>query len=120
MSDRILKFKEELDENITNGKLNKELRDRQIKECNYNLYDGYPMHSFYLGSERHFPGMMSFSSYPNKLIILDEEDIAYFKNKYLNEDIVNRLISEKQEKEDAELRYDKELSELKKKYNKDI
>lgn len=106
MENDVLKFSNQLSESIKADKINGEL-DNSIKD-GANAYDAMlkqlPSYKFVLGSY-YVPGGMTYmiQNPITRLITLDNEDIQYFKNKYLPK---------------VEDQYQKELDELNKKFNR--
>lgn len=95
MENKILEFSKQLQANKENIPYNKN-RDH-LKPL------GKPEYTFYLESKESYEGFISIYNPHNTLIELDEEDINYFKNKYLPY---------------LEDEYQKQLQELNKKYNR--
>jgi hypothetical protein len=99
MANDLLRFSELLKEDEVNRKFNDSIDPKDILD----LHRAMPTHNFMLAYNTSYPGTITWGNYPSKLISLDEEDIEYFKNKYLP-----KLNDEFQE----------ELAKLKKRYNK--
>lgn len=97
MENRLLEFKNKLQETKDNENYNKELIAK--KDLTTLLYGLKDTHSFYLCYRINYHQPM-IRNITRELIILDEEDIKYFENKYLPglnkemEDKINKIKEE--------------------------